>query len=146
VPSFLWFDHFLYFWAEILTIFSLQFWKILDIKRTRSSWPQVGVILADFWGFQIFPKGPPLWNDENKSCLNDIKFWEVSGNPKNKQILKVAALYVMWNPEICQDPPTCGQDDLVLSFWNKLTFSPESYICVLKVAWLKKKHIVEKAW
>ena len=33
----------------------------------------------------------------------------------NKQILKVTALYVMWNPEICQDPPTCGQDDLVLS-------------------------------
>ena len=30
------------------------------------------------------------------------------------QILKVIALYVMWNPEICQDPPTCGQDDLVL--------------------------------
>ena len=28
------------------------------IKRTRSSWSQVGVILADFWGFQIFPKGP----------------------------------------------------------------------------------------
>ena len=28
-------------------------------ERTRSSWPQVGVILADFWGFQIFPFGPP---------------------------------------------------------------------------------------
>jgi hypothetical protein len=33
---------------------------------------------------------------------------------KNKQILKVTALYVIWNPEICQDPTTCGQDDLVL--------------------------------
>ena len=33
MPLFLWFDHFLYiFWAEILTIFSLQFWKILEIK------------------------------------------------------------------------------------------------------------------
>ena len=30
------------------------------LKRTRSSWPQVGVILADFCGFQIFPKGPPF--------------------------------------------------------------------------------------
>ena len=27
-------------------------------ERTRSSWPQVGIILADFCGFQIFPKGP----------------------------------------------------------------------------------------
>ena len=33
---------------------------------------------------------------------------------KNKQILKVIALYIMWNPENCQGPPTCGQDDLVL--------------------------------
>ena len=23
--------------------------------------------------------------------------------------------HVIWNPEICQDSPTCGQDDLVLS-------------------------------
>ena len=29
----------------------------------------------------------------------------------------------MWNPEICQGPPSWGQDDLVLSFWNKLTFT-----------------------
>ena len=33
---------------------------------------------------------------------------------KNKQILKVTSLYLMWNPEICQDPPSWGQDDLVL--------------------------------
>ena len=33
---------------------------------------------------------------------------------KNKQILKVTALYVILNLEICQNPPTCGQDDLVL--------------------------------
>ena len=35
---------------------------------------------------------------------------------KNKQILKVTAIYFIWNPEICQDPPSCGQDDLVLSY------------------------------
>ena len=35
-------------------------------------------------------------------------------NSKNKQILKVTALYVIWNPEICPDPPTCGQHDVVL--------------------------------
>ena len=33
---------------------------------------------------------------------------------QEKQILKVIALYLIWNPEICKDPPTCGQDDLVL--------------------------------
>jgi hypothetical protein len=37
---------------------------------------------------------------------------------ENKQILKVTALYVIWNPEICQDPPTCSQDDLVLLIPN----------------------------
>ena len=30
-------------------------------------------------------------------------------------MLKMSAFYYIWNPEICQDPPTCGQDDLVLS-------------------------------
>ena len=30
-------------------------------------------------------------------------------------MLKISVVYFMWNPEICQDPPTCsGQDDLVL--------------------------------
>ena len=28
---------------------------------------------------------------------------------------RISAFYLMWNPEICQDPPTCGQVDLVLS-------------------------------
>ena len=41
---------------------------------------------------------------------------------KNKQILKVTALYVIWNPEIYQDFPTCGQDDPVLFQKN-----PEMY-------------------
>ena len=29
-------------------------------------------------------------------------------------MLKISVVYFMWNPEICQDPPTWGQDDLVL--------------------------------
>jgi hypothetical protein len=29
-------------------------------------------------------------------------------------MLKISAFYFMWNSEICQDPPTCGQYDLVL--------------------------------
>ena len=30
-------------------------------------------------------------------------------------MVKISVVYFMWNPEICQDPPTCGLDDLVLS-------------------------------
>jgi hypothetical protein len=33
-------------------------------------------------------------------------------------MLKILVVYLMWNPEICQDPPTCGEDDLVLSLKN----------------------------
>ena len=29
------------------------------------------------------------WNNENKSCLNDIKFWEASGNPKRSRFWKL---------------------------------------------------------
>ena len=34
-------------------------------------------------------------------------------------MLKISAFYFMWNPEICQDPPTCGQDDQALLMWKK---------------------------
>ena len=33
-----WFEHFLDFWAEILTIFSLHFWKILDTEISFWNW------------------------------------------------------------------------------------------------------------
>ena len=42
-------------------------------------------------------------------------FWIFS-----KQILKlITVLSLMWNPEICQDTPSCGQDDLDLVLWLK---------------------------
>jgi hypothetical protein len=31
-----------------------------------------------------------------------------------QEILKVTALYLTWNPEICQDAPNRWQDDLAL--------------------------------
>ena len=55
-------------------------------ERTRSSWPRFGAILADFCFFWIFS---PLWNKGNKSCLNYIKFWEVSGNLKTSKFWKL---------------------------------------------------------
>ena len=45
----------------------------------------LGPGLVQFWhifGVLDFFKVFPLWNNENKSCLNGIKFWEVSGIPK----------------------------------------------------------------
>ena len=49
-----------------------------------------------------------------------------SRKSKNKQILKVTALYLMWNQKISKDPPSCGQDDLVL--WTKISCSFEGYL------------------
>ena len=49
-----------------------------------------------------------LWNNEN----NFLSTWYQI--LRNFRKLKVTALYLMCNPEICQDPPSCGQDDLFL--------------------------------
>ena len=41
---------------------------------------------------------------ENKSCLNELKFLEVSQNPnKAKQILEFSAVYLLWTLEIFSD-------------------------------------------
>ena len=42
-----------------------------------------------FLGFSDFFLWSPPWNNENKSCLNDIKFWEVSWNPKISRFWKL---------------------------------------------------------
>ena len=78
------------------------------MKRTRSSWPQEGAILADFWGFWI-------WNNENKSCLND-QILRGFRKSKNKQILKV--ITALSHVEL-RNLPRCPnqeiyQDDMVL--------------------------------
>ena len=87
------------------------------MKRTRSSWPQEGAILADFWVFWI-------WNNENKSCLNDFKFWEVSGNLKTSKFWKLLQLSLMWNPEIFQDAPTKKSAKMICSF----DYKPQGYL------------------
>ena len=35
---------------------------------------------------------------------------------KKKHLLKISAVYLIGNPEICQDTPSCGQDDQTLLF------------------------------
>ena len=52
----------------------------------------------------------PIWNDENKSCLNELKFWEVSQNPAN----------LIQNIKICQEPPNHGQGDVSRKLTEKV--------------------------
>ena len=44
------------------------------------------IVLAGILNFSLWS---PLWNNENKSCLNDIKFWEVSQNLKTSRFWKL---------------------------------------------------------
>jgi len=55
----------------------------------------------------------------------------------NKQILKVTALYLMWNPEICQDAPNCDQDDafLTLAPPSRYALNLKALIKLSKVSW-----------
>ena len=57
--------------------------------------------------FQRFPVG----KNENKNCLNKLKFFKVSQN----NLLKISAVYLMRNPQNCQDLQNQGQGDLPLS-------------------------------
>ena len=41
--------------------------------------------ILGFLDFSVFP----LWKYENKSCLNELKFWEASGNPKPSKFWKL---------------------------------------------------------
>ena len=87
--------------CELLNFVSVRNQKFqIHLKKQASridfTYPIYRFILATgrghfgrFLGFSDFSKGSPLWNDENKSCLNDIKFWEVSGNPKTSRFWKL---------------------------------------------------------
>ena len=37
-------------------------------------------------------------------------------------MLKISGVYLIGNPEICQDPPSCGQDDQTLSLKTLFTY------------------------
>ena len=81
-----------------------RFARLIVITSLLSSFSRKDQIIyatvrGSFWQisevFRFF-QGVPLWNHENKGCLNHIKFYEVSGNPKKKQILKVTYMEP-WN-------------------------------------------------
>ena len=57
-----------------------------------------------------------LLKNENKSCLNELKFWEVSPNCKIKNLMKITAVYLMRNLKTSQD----NTITVIWSFWNAL--------------------------
>ena len=67
-----------------------------------------------FLGFSDFSLGSTPMKQKSKSCLNDIKFWEVSGIPKTSRFWKSQLSTSSGTQKSAKIPPTCGQDDLVL--------------------------------
>ena len=66
----------------------LNFSSIVNQKGEQDS----QIWMADIWhflGFSDFFLWFPPWNNESKSCPNDIKFWEFSGNPKTSRFWKL---------------------------------------------------------
>ena len=64
-------------WTRGLSMWDFQHQKDKIILATHRGH------FGRFLGFSDFSK------DENKSCLNDIKFWEVSRNPKTSKFWKL---------------------------------------------------------
>ena len=66
-------------WYHLDNFYFHYFQKIWTKERSRSSWLQLQKNNGDF---EFFPFLPP-WNNKNKSCLNELKFWEASENHKS---------------------------------------------------------------
>ena len=114
--------HYLKIWAHLDNFYFHCFIRVEKFKKT--------ILCRDF---QFFPFVPP-WNNENKNCLNELKFWEASEDHKSSICWKFQ-LSILWNLEICQDAPNLGQDDLVLSTqetdwflwrWSNVTVQKDS--------------------
>ena len=54
-------------------------------------------------GFHMRWTAEPLWNNENKCCMNELKFWEVSRNPKPSKF---------WKFQLAQFPESSGEKKL----------------------------------
>ena len=72
--------------------------------------------MYSYGNFSAFFLWSPLGNYDKKSCLNKLKFWEASRNQK-KSICWKFKLSISLG--ICQDPPSCGQDDQTLLWPSK---------------------------
>ena len=58
--------------------FYFRCFKGEDQRENSKSLPRLSIGF-----FKTFPFGPPPCNYENKSCLNELKFWEASENLKS---------------------------------------------------------------
>ena len=64
-----------------------------------------------------------LWNEEQKSCLNELKFWKLSRNSKPSKFCTISVAYLIWNLKIVQDPKNKDQGDLCSPSKDKAVFS-----------------------
>ena len=78
------FQHMLDLWFSEASQNLSSFRKLLfslfhggDHRENSKSLPRLTIV------FLMFSLWSPLWNNENKSCLNELKFWEASENHKS---------------------------------------------------------------
>ena len=90
--TFLFFYYYKYLWPQNIRLklcwimrryLNWMFYKPPKTPQKRNVW--FWLVLAGFFDFSLWF---PLWNNENKSCLNELKFWEVSQNPKRSKFWK----------------------------------------------------------
>ena len=104
---------------------SVFIFQSFNDKRVWSSWPQLG----GSWQISGFPMKCFIFNFVKPlkiwAYLDNFFFIVSKGGPKEKlpklYIGFSAYLYLIGNPEICQDPPSWGQDDQTLLFDTIIT-------------------------
>ena len=62
----------------------------------------------DYPFFWIFPFGAPLWKNENKSCLNEFKFWEASENHNQVNAENFSCLFHVVPINLPRSPNSLG--------------------------------------
>ena len=62
-------------WAHLDNFYFHCFIGVTKWKNSKKQW----IVSADILNFFLWS---PPWNNENKSCLNELKFWEASENHK----------------------------------------------------------------
>ena len=87
--------------------------------------------------FSGFFQMVPLLNDENKSCLNELKFWEGSQNPKWIKFWKCWLSIICGSQKSAKIHKTVGK--VILSFYPMEFLS--SFLYFLKTTQNKPKRV-----
>ena len=72
------------------------------------------IAITIHWFFSIFPLVPP-WKLWKKSCLNNLKFWEASGNQKRSICWKFQLSISLETQKSAKIPPALGK--MIKPFW-----------------------------